>query len=104
MGCDRCDTFGGEKTYRNQALMPLNGKVQCIDWCIHHIVAALNAGGVRTVASCCGHKEMLGLISLEDGRQLLVVDTFEEAERMIRSSKLRNEGPNIVIHYDSPTP
>ena len=35
--------------------MPLSGRVECIDFCIHQIVAALNAGGVRTVGSCCGH-------------------------------------------------
>ena len=52
--------------------MPLNGRVQCIDYCIHHIVAALNAGGIRTVASCCGHGTMHGRIDLEDGRTLVV--------------------------------
>ena len=54
--------------------MPLNGRVQCIDYCIHQIVAALNAGGVRTLASCCGHGKMEGRIDLEDGRTLVVVN------------------------------
>ena len=58
--------------------MPLNGRVQCIDYCIHHIVAALNAGGVRTVASCCGHGKMKGNIMLEDGRTLIILDTTPE--------------------------
>ena len=57
--------------------MPLDGRVQCIDYCIHHIVAALNAGGVRTVASCCGHGKMDGNIILEDGRVLLIQRTPE---------------------------
>ena len=52
--------------------MPLYGKVQAIDPCIHQIIAALNAGGVRTVASCCGHKTMNGMITLEDGRVLVI--------------------------------
>ena len=59
-----------------QVCMPLNGKVQCIDECIHHIVAALNAGGVGTVASCCGHGgDPLdhGRIDLEDCRVLVVM-------------------------------
>lgn len=72
MACDRCDECGGAKTYANQALMPLNGKVRCIDWCIHHIVAALNAGGVATKWSCCGHGTQDGQIALEDGRVLIV--------------------------------
>ena len=73
MACDRCDEPGGRKTYEGQACLPIDGKVRCIDWCIHHIVAALNAGGVATIASCCGHGAMSGRIDLADGRVLLVV-------------------------------
>ena len=53
--------------------MPINGRVQCIDHCIHQIVAALNAGGIRTEASCCGHETMKGNIILDDGRVLLIL-------------------------------
>ena len=77
--CEYCDEIGGEKTFRNQVSMPLYGKVQCIDHCIHHIVAALNAGGVRTVASCCGHRQLpYGRILLEDGRNLIIVDDCDQ--------------------------
>lgn len=72
MMCEKCDSPGGKKTYENQAVMPLNGKAVCIDWCIHHIVAALNAGGVFTKACCCGHGKKDGTIELEDGRTLIV--------------------------------
>lgn len=72
-GCPRCDVPGGPKTYENQVSMPINGRVQSIDWCIHRIVAALNAGGVRTKASCCGHGTMNGNILLEDGRVLIIL-------------------------------
>lgn len=72
MPCDKCDTFGGTKTYANQALLTLNGRVRCIDWCIHHIVDALNAGGVKTVYACCGHGVQDGVISLKDGRELVI--------------------------------
>lgn len=75
MSCDKCDTFGGAKTYANQALMPLNGRVRCIDWCIHHIVAALNAGGVETVSCCCGHGIQDGIIELADGRRLIIEES-----------------------------
>ena len=70
--CNRCDDCGGEETYKNQAMLPINGKVRCIDWCIHHIIAALNAGGVETVASCCGHGIKDGRIDLKDGRILTI--------------------------------
>lgn len=71
-GCERCDDCGGRKTYTNQAKLALKGRVVCIDWCIHHIVAALNAGGVETVACCCGHGKQLGRIDLADGRILQI--------------------------------
>ena len=43
-GCDKCDGPGGVVTYANQVLMPLDGVVRCIDFCIHPLIAALNAG------------------------------------------------------------
>jgi hypothetical protein len=54
--------------------MPINGRLRGIDFCIADIVAALNAANITTVASCCGHnpEEIAGIISLEDGRRLLV--------------------------------
>ena len=73
MSCQYCDYPGGKKTYAHQIPMPLNGKVQCIDHCIAHIIASLNAGGVRTVTSCCGHGVLNGSIELEDGRLLVVL-------------------------------
>jgi hypothetical protein len=57
------DGPGGIKTFEEQVPMPLGGRVQCIDKCIAHIVAALNAGGIETVASCCGHGKMDGLLA-----------------------------------------
>lgn len=60
--------------------MPLYGKVQCIDYCIHQIVAALNAGGMRTIASCCGHGKMPGRIDLKDGRILVIYDKADAQE------------------------
>jgi hypothetical protein len=53
--------------------MPINGKVRCIDYCVHRIVAALNAGGILTTSSCCGHGQMPGRIDLEDGSVLSIV-------------------------------
>lgn len=43
-----------------------------IDACIADIVVALNAGGVRTRDSCCGHGRNAGGISLADGRWLVI--------------------------------
>lgn len=78
--CDRCDGMGSAFTYANQMLMPLKGRVQGIDWCIGHIVAAPNAGNVPTVTSCCGHDSMPGIIELEDGRVLAIFEDRSAAD------------------------
>jgi len=44
------------------------------DPCIAPLVKALNDGGLRTVASCCGHGSKAGRISLADGGGLIVTD------------------------------
>lgn len=77
MKCNKCDECGGKETYENQVVMPINGKVICIDWCIHQIVAALNAGGVETIACCCGHGAQDGRIDLADGRVLFIREENE---------------------------
>lgn len=41
-----------------------------VDSCIADIVSALNAGGVLTLDSCCGHGNGDGVIRLMDGRVL----------------------------------
>lgn len=42
------------------------------DPCIASVVVALNAWGIKTVASCCGHGERPGSIVLADGRELTI--------------------------------
>ena len=42
------------------------------DPCIVDLVAALNEAGLETVASCCGHGSLWGIVSLRDGRELVV--------------------------------
>ena len=89
-GCDKCDGPGGVVTYANQVSMPLDGVVRCIDFCIHRLVAALNAGSrsMRTTMSCCGHEQMPGHIGLADGRQLMIFpdrETYEAARKAVQS-------------------
>jgi hypothetical protein len=50
--------------------MPLNGCVQGIDYCVADIVAALNAAGIETMMSCCGHGKRQAELILADGRDL----------------------------------
>lgn len=57
----------------------LNGDWRDVDMCISNIVAALNDGGATTIASCCGHGQRTGNISLADGRELIVARDYDEA-------------------------
>ena len=64
----KCCAMG---SYDCQVPMPLNGRLQSIDYCIADVVAALNAANIATVASCCGHgDERRASIALADGREL----------------------------------
>lgn len=66
----RCCSVG---SYECQTPMPLGGRLHGIDYCIADIVAALNAAGIVTVASCCGHgDESRASIVLADGREVSV--------------------------------
>lgn len=56
---------------REQAMVTVKPGVFC-DPCIASLVAALNYGGIETVASCCGHGDRDGNIILKDGRELVV--------------------------------
>jgi hypothetical protein len=50
------------------------------DPCLAPLVQALNDGGQRTIASCCGHGRRPASIILDDDRFLLVM-TRDEYER-----------------------
>lgn len=57
-----------------------NGKP--VVWCdpeIADIVHALNKEGIATVASCSGHGVRPGVVSLKDGRELLVAPDYDSA-------------------------
>lgn len=52
------------------------------DPCIEPLVRALNAAGLRTIASCCGHGTHPTSVVLDDDRFVVVVDraTYEQME------------------------
>lgn len=51
--------------------------VKPIDRCIASLVQALNAAGIWTASSCCGHGKEPGTILLHDGRKLVVCTTIQ---------------------------
>lgn len=79
------------QTYAHEVCMPINGKVVCVDYCVSHIVAALNAGGVRTVSSCCGHGKFNGHVILEDGQFLDIYPSLEDWKKKFNPNNRRNK-------------
>jgi hypothetical protein len=63
-------------------IRPRYGNRAGVDRCIAPIVESLNAAGVQTIASCCGHGHRPGWIALADGRQVLIMASMEEAHRI----------------------
>jgi len=68
---------------REEKMVVLSDKVHC-DPCIAPLVAALNAYGIETVASCCGHGWRPGNIALADGRELVIARDWHEGRAMDR--------------------
>lgn len=67
---------------RHEEVDPTNGEtviweerraVVPIDRCIAPLVVALQAAGILTTNSCCGHGKGPGAIILDDGRWLVIV-------------------------------
>lgn len=59
-------TIPARLSYTGKARMAIKG----IDACIALFVRSLNANGVLTESSCCGHGKGYGLISLASGAEI----------------------------------
>lgn len=46
-----------------------------IDPCLASLIAALNAAGLKTTSSCCGHGYRPGRVTLVDGREIIHENT-----------------------------
>ena len=61
--------ISAQKSHTGEAYKKIIG----IDACIAPIIDALNAAGIETQESCCGHGKCTGYIALMDGRVLAVL-------------------------------
>jgi len=77
------DTGGKMCKQNNKVSIPIAGECKQIDWCVHSIIAALNAAGIGTTSSCCGHSTKPGKIQLADGRVLLIAPTKRSAHQLL---------------------
>jgi hypothetical protein len=93
-------TIPAHLSYTGQARRKMVG----IDSCVASIVAALNAGGVPTVASCCGHGKRPGNVALGDGRELIVAPNFSTAREVEqafpRTSAAKGGSASVTIWLD----
>lgn len=66
-----------------EVLDPVSGfPLEGVDEEIRPIVAALWAAGIGTRASCSGHGHRPGVITLADGRELIVAPDFDTARKI----------------------
>ena len=65
-------------------------KYVLIDKCIAPLVEALQRGGINMKASCCGHGKGAGMIRLQDGRVLVIMDyeKFDKCKKVIHSFQM----------------
>lgn len=68
--------------WNNTVIIEIDGVPRDIDRCIAGVVRALNATGLRTVASCCGHGKQPGSIVLADGREIRIFAKYEDARKV----------------------
>ena len=81
--CKHGDTVDHEVTMpRVEVVDPVSGEAVLweerretvpLDRCIAPLVVALQAAGIGTLGSCCGHGKAPGTIILADGRWIMVV-------------------------------
>lgn len=76
--CNHSPNRASAETHAGQR----NGRPFGCDPCIQPLITALNDGGIPTVASCCGHGQRPGRVLLDDGRELFIVASYEEGDRL----------------------
>ena len=40
---------------RNHSKIEIDGRRLKVDWCLRHLLVAINNGNMETLGSCCGH-------------------------------------------------
>lgn len=115
----RCCDCG---TYEHCVPMCVHSKVVYVDYCVARLVAALEAGGLNPVASCCGHGKMPPTVLLEDDTWVMALtreqgeettaryctrtdldDTANRQREVISRHALRREWPGVASNHQPPT-
>jgi len=68
-------------TDRERKMVAVAGGAFC-DPCIAPLIGALNDGGIKTIASCCGHGRRPASVALADGRFMIVARDFAEFQKI----------------------
>ena len=81
------------------------GETALIDGCIAEIVESLQSlpASQRTMNCCCGHGDNLGVIFLQDGRAVLVLDKWADYYQIkatgITSGKLLSKNERVKLDH-----
>lgn len=68
--------------YGTLGVVGLNGQKRKFDACICDLIQVLNDNGFKTVASCCGHGHRPGSVIFKDGRELLIMPSYEASRKL----------------------
>ncbi len=61
-----------------------DGNIKSCDECIQPIVQLFNDYGMQTMASCCGHGKQNTSIVLKDGREIIILQNYNDARMVDR--------------------
>lgn len=61
---------------RENSMVVLDPGVWC-DPCLAALIRALNAAGLSTASSCCGHGDYPAWVMLDDGRDIVIYPSHE---------------------------
>lgn len=78
-------------------ILTITGRPVEVDAEIAPIVAALNAAGLETIASCSGHGFRPADIVLRDGREIIIARDFDEARRINLLFPLNINGRSAML-------
>ena len=67
-----------------------------VDSCIATLVMALNICGMKTIASCCGHKLHFGSIIFADGQELIICPDSEIRKKLAKEAGINIHGEKWI--------
>ena len=90
--------FGDYKCHVATSLKDSKGRTVYVDKCLKDAVENLNAQGLKTIASCCGHGEIQPIITIELTKYKIMEKIKQKLSVIISNEKLSaNEKRDLIM-------